>query len=752
MPRACCFSLLLLATLPIATGVADDVGPKERPALADLVGASEDQKVEDAQRLLGKLAEEHRSRYAQKIADVRRKIVLARMLSSEGKPKEAFESLKKAEQLVEQLPPGKDAEELRQQVDVAIAKVRSPGRKSEARRATDSAKKARKAAERLKEAERSAQQAEIARLLRQAEADREAGRDDAALRACEAALALDPEDQDAERLKDDIQRRRLKSAARHARRRREENTHLLMASIAEARIPPDKLIVYPDDWEDIKRRAAKQRAARRLLADEEIPANVIGGLQSPVSFDFRDTPLEDVLAFLRQGSGVNIVLDHRALGALDDARAPVTLRVNGMRTSDALAWALNLVGLEHKYSDGAIIVSTRDRVRGEPLTRDYDVVSLLAIPRDFPSRLSPYRPWQKASARAASETGRGYQERLGGEGEELAAFIRRVVEPDTWRDEMGRGQNTVIYRNGRLIVTQTPDIHMQIQDLLDRLREARVKLVSVSARFIDINNDMIETLGIDFRGLDRAPLTGAALGDPSTGWFSERGRDQDIRVRVAHSLETAAGLRMGTSEGFNLQWTILGDTQVEFILDAVIKHAKGNILTSPRITCFDGQRANLTVMDTITYISSISASGDMQTATASDGISFDVRPTASPDNKYITMTVRPSIQDLVELNTFEYTLTSGDSDDGGVTSRRVIVQTPRVAVRMVQCTVTIPNGGSLLIGGLARAREVELFSSLPFIEKIPILNLIFSRKGRGDERDNLLILITGKIIVPGEED
>lgn len=86
------------------------------------------------------------------------------------------------------------------------------------------------------------------------------------------------------------------------------------------------------------------RLTRRRLEIEQ-------KLQQPISFDFQDTPLEDVLEFLEGITGIPIIPDPSAATA---AEATIALKVDGMATGNALKWVLRQAALRHRISEGAI--------------------------------------------------------------------------------------------------------------------------------------------------------------------------------------------------------------------------------------------------------------------------------------------------------------------------------------------------------------------------------------------------------------
>jgi type II secretory pathway component GspD/PulD (secretin) len=90
------------------------------------------------------------------------------------------------------------------------------------------------------------------------------------------------------------------------------------------------------------------------------------------------------------------------------------------------------------------------------------------------------------------------------------------------------------------------------------------------------------------------------------------------------------------------------------------------------------------------------------------------------------------------IQTFTTTLANGPP---------VTIQLPEINIQRVRTTVTMPDGGILLLGGLKFFEEQRLESSVPWIDKIPLLSFFWSRKGTFLARRNLIVLIKAKILV-----
>ena len=133
---------------------------------------------------------------------------------------------------------------------------------------------------------------------------------------------------------------------------------------------------------------------------------------------------------------------------------------------------------------------------------------------------------------------------------------------------------------------------------------------------------------------------------------------------------------------------------------------------------------------------------DPDIGTVQDGIVFDVRPTVSADRRYVQMDLRPSVAVIERIDNFQ-TVTSGLF--GGA-----VIQLPVISVTVVRTTVSVPDGGTLLIGGLSYAFDNETDSGIPILSKIPLLGKLFSRRGFTTERQNVVILVKPTIIIQEE--
>jgi type II secretory pathway component GspD/PulD (secretin) len=134
------------------------------------------------------------------------------------------------------------------------------------------------------------------------------------------------------------------------------------------------------------------------------------------------------------------------------------------------------------------------------------------------------------------------------------------------------------------------------------------------------------------------------------------------------------------------------------------------------------------------------------TATLDLGTELFIGATVSPDLKYVTLTVEPIVSQLLGLNFFPFTPT------GPVLPGQSFVQLPDLSIQTLRTTVSVPDGGTLLLGGLKSSGEVEREEGVPLLSKIPIINRAFTNRGKVIDESTLLILIKPTVIVPRDEE
>ena len=193
---------------------------------------------------------------------------------------------------------------------------------------------------------------------------------------------------------------------------------------------------------------------------------------------------------------------------------------------------------------------------------------------------------------------------------------------------------------------------------------------------------------------------------------------------------------------------------INAVLEAVEQESDTQVVNAPELTCFNGQRANATFIRQFAYISDYDVGGEDNFDPVIDVINFgdiiDIKPLVSADHKYITLEVRPSSVLLEDV--FVETITSVRNTNGIVFISDFPLELPNVEVRTMRSTVTLPDKGSLMLGGYVEGLRQRVHSGIPFLSHIPFLGRLFSKNGIYDENRHLMFLIQGEIVDMAERE
>lgn len=543
----------------------------------------------------------------------------------------------------------------------------------------------------------------------------------------------------------------------------------VMDQIRRDTIPQAQLlhVPYPKKLADVQPNGSSQQ---RIVARTSEPWEdaILMGLEQRVSFEFKGARLGEAVDYLSALTKQNILLDPR-VGAQD---TPIHLQVRDMKLSSALRWLTRMAGLEFAIRREAIFLSSSEYLEGENVMRVYDISDLTLNKHDFAGTDTAASTVEKLGMDAYQQLPDYYRIEADKTGRGWADFIRGSVVPSSWRSETNsRSQGTISYRGGQLVVTNVPGVHQKIEQLLAAFREARALMVSIQVRFLDVSNSFLEQIGVnwvnqeDFPTSDRGRgvLTPGGTEIPAGFQSPPIGNDDPVpppasdQHQPPYQWEAAnvnipgVSLVPGQSRvevgGLFLDWMLIRDFQVRMLLDAVQRQQKGSLLTAPRITCFNTQRANIVVADEINYVSSQSSADEPEISTVADGVLLEVQPFVSADRKYVTIEMRPSLNDLIALGPLTYS-SQLEVQEGGTVLIERRIQLPEISRRGVECTIVVPVGGTLLIGGLSRSRDTTGYAGVPFLSQLPIIKRLFRTDATVNEQTSLLILVRADLIEP----
>lgn len=371
----------------------------------------------------------------------------------------------------------------------------------------------------------------------------------------------------------------------------------------------------------------------------------------------------------------------------------------------------------------------------------------------------------------------------------LIELIQQTIAPDSWADAGGSGAVESFPTNLSLVISQTQDVHDQITDLLEQLRRLQDLQVAIEVRFITLRDDFYERIGVDFdvqiddnvsvlRRDDSGPTQAIGLG--ATG---QPTANRDIPIFTGSgpgngsfslTTPTFGGYGQGAA-ALNFGVAILSDIDTFFLLQAATGDNRTNVLSAPKVTLFNGQQASVADSSQRPFVTSlIPVVGDFAAAqqpvitVLNEGTQLGVQAVVSSDRRFVRLTLVPFFSQIGDVQEFTFTgATTSDTGtnvvdangqptgqkDNTTTARTgTTVQLPTFSFTTVSTTVSVPDGGTVLLGGIKRLSEGRNEQGVPMLSQLPYVNRLFKNVGIGRSTSSLMLMVTPRIIIQEEEE
>jgi len=432
-----------------------------------------------------------------------------------------------------------------------------------------------------------------------------------------------------------------------------------------------------------------------------------------LTLNFQDIETRAVLQLLADASGQNIVVS-------DSVNGSVTLRLQNVPWDQALDIVLRTKGLDKRRQDNVIIVAPQAELAAREKAE-------LAARKDV-QELEPLRSeyLQVNYAKAA----------------ELA----NLVKTNTNSLLSPRGSVSVDERTNTLLLMDTSDRLADIRRLVATL-DIPVRQVQIESRIVIVNDDFQRQLGARF-GFTNVQQNGNTGLVTTTG--TAAGTDQIIGSAInnvqgsnppsIYPISVPTGATAPARYNVNLPVSspagtfalgILGNNFiVDLELSAAQAETEANIIASPRVITANQKEATIEQGVEIPYQQSAS-SGATTIQFKKAVLSLKVTPQITPDNRIILdLDVR-------------------DDSVGQVVVASGGVNVPSINTREITTQVLVNDGQTVVLGGILTTTEREDDTKVPYLGDIPILGHLFKNTSHQNNKDELMIFITPKIVREG---
>jgi type IV pilus assembly protein PilQ len=429
-----------------------------------------------------------------------------------------------------------------------------------------------------------------------------------------------------------------------------------------------------------------------------------------LTLNFQDIETRAVLQLLAETSGKNIVVS-------DTVQGNVTLRLRNVPWDQALDIVMTTKGLDMRQNGNVIMVAPAEEIAARETA---DLEAKLAI-----SELEPlYSEFLQVNYAKATD---------------LAVLITAESGGNPMLSE--RGSVGVDDRTNTLLVQDTAERLQNIRRLV-RTLDIPIKQVLIESRIVVVNDDFSRDLGVRlgvsaFResntGLTTISGTGEGtdhiidtylenLADPTSTTLLEYPPLFD-RYNVTVPISDAAGR-------FSLA-VLENDYLVDLELTALEAEGRGEIVSTPRVITANQKEATIKQGVEIPYQQSAS-SGATTIQFKEAVLELVVTPQITPDNNII-MDLRVSKDNVGEI------ISTGGL--GGTV--------PSIDTRSVETQVLVADGQTVVLGGIYETERRETIKKVPWLGDIPFAGALFRSTQRLDNKAELLIFVTPRILEEG---
>ena len=432
-----------------------------------------------------------------------------------------------------------------------------------------------------------------------------------------------------------------------------------------------------------------------------------------LTLNFQDIETRAVLQLLAETSGRNIVVS-------DTVQGNVTLRLRNVPWDQALDIVLTTKGLDMRQNGNVIIVAPAEEIAARETA---DLEAKLAI-----SELEPtYSEFLQVNYAKASD---------------LATLISASGGGNSMLSD--RGSIAVDGRTNTLLVQDTAERLQDIRRMVATL-DVPIKQVLIETRIVVVSDDFSRDLGIRLgvtafnenssdgvtvtsgSGTGTDTMVGSAIGnlaDPANGTI------YPIDVPL---LENRYNVNVPiTNPAGRFALAVLeSDFLVDLELTALEAEGRGEIVSTPRVITANQKEASIEQGVEIPYQQAAS-SGATTIQFKKAVLSLTVTPQITPDDKII-MDLRvhkDNVGDIVSTGGL-----------GGTV--------PSIDTRAIETQVLVANGQTVVLGGIYETERRETIKKVPFLGDIPVLGNLFKSKSRIDNKAELLIFVTPRILEEG---
>lgn len=434
-----------------------------------------------------------------------------------------------------------------------------------------------------------------------------------------------------------------------------------------------------------------------------------------IALDFYETEIKNVFRILREVSGKNFAVDK-------DVTGKVTLTLAEPVPWDQildLVLKMNKLG---KTREGSIIrIATRATLAEEERVRQEKRTAELAA-RDQQQQLEPlfteYLPVNYSNA-----------------GKEIKPHVEKLLTKD-------RGNVSVDERTNMIILTDTKEKISRAKELISKLDRVTPQVL-IEGRVVEATTNFTKEIGTTWQtGLGVEQTGTGVVQTPNESVINIGGATEDVTTAVNNRVGVGPQNgydALGGTYGYNvavdfpiaaanygsLGFNFMRIAGTPFLLNAKLhameSQGEAKIVSAPKVVTLDNKKA--VIKQGISYPYQTVENGEVNVEFKDVDLLLEVTPHVTPDSR-ISMNINITKNDL------------GD----------VIAGQQSFTTKEAQTELLVNDGDTVVIGGIIKTASRQDLQGIPYLNKVPVLGWLFKAEGSTDQKEELLIFITPRII------
>jgi len=374
------------------------------------------------------------------------------------------------------------------------------------------------------------------------------------------------------------------------------------------------------------------------------------------------------------------------LVASDTVTGNITLRLENVPWDQALELVLKSKGLDKRQSGNVLLVAPAAEIAER---ERQELESRKQLQELEPLRTEFIRVrYANATDIFALFDGSGARSTEGGAADPAVSVLSE------------RGTAVVDERTNSIILTDTASNIEAITTLIEKI-DVPIRQVMIEARIVIANTDFAEELGFEITGTDTA--------------IAGSGNDN-----LGGSIATATSTTSAATGTFGVSY-LPSDVALNLELTALETSGFAEVVSQPKVITGDKQVAKIESGQQVPFTSN---DGTTVTTIFVDAVlSLEVTPQITPDNRVI-----------MELKVNQDSI--GDQTTSG----------PAINVTQLETSVLVGDGETIVLGGIFQQSKSESTSKVPLLGDLPVIGRLFTRTSSIDDKQELLIFITPRIL------